>query len=271
MLARSRSLYAKFSGMELKLAEDFAKGHTVGIMQPYFFPYWGHFCLITSTDRWIVFDTPQYTPKTWVNRNRVLHPNEGWMYLSVPLSNGSIHKRISEIKVKDRFAAHKSMRGKIGHYRKRAPYFKNVIEIIDETFEKAVDDSLVALNIASLDIVCRYLDIPFNWRRASELSIEIPSSLKAGEWAPHISSQIGATGYINPIGGRELFDPNLFSKLDVNLSFLDVGQLSYETHGYTFMPNLSILDALMWVDPESLRHTIRNEFSLTTFDLDLSR
>lgn len=32
-------------------------------MQPYFFPYLGHFSLIASVDRWYVFDITQYTPE----------------------------------------------------------------------------------------------------------------------------------------------------------------------------------------------------------------
>ncbi len=52
----------------------------LGIMQPYFFPYLGHFGLIAACDRWVVFDTCQYTPRSWMNRNRVLHPAEGWTW-----------------------------------------------------------------------------------------------------------------------------------------------------------------------------------------------
>ena len=29
-------------------------------MQPYFFPYLGHFSLISSVDKWVVFDVTQY-------------------------------------------------------------------------------------------------------------------------------------------------------------------------------------------------------------------
>ena len=59
----------------------------LGIMQPYFFPYIGYFSLIANTDLWVVFDTPQYTRKSWMNRNRILHPRgwtpefRGWMNL----------------------------------------------------------------------------------------------------------------------------------------------------------------------------------------------
>jgi hypothetical protein len=33
----------------------------LGIMQPYFFPYLGHFALIAAVDEWVVFDVTQYT------------------------------------------------------------------------------------------------------------------------------------------------------------------------------------------------------------------
>ena len=62
----------------------------IGIMQPYFFPYLGHFALIANVDAWIVFDVTQYTPKTWINRNRVLHPTSGANWVSVALKNSSI-------------------------------------------------------------------------------------------------------------------------------------------------------------------------------------
>lgn len=81
----------------------------LGIMQPYFFPYLGHFSLIAAVDEWIVFDVSQYTPRTWMNRNRVLNPAGGCKWVTIPLSNGSIHKRTHEILVLDSVAAHKML------------------------------------------------------------------------------------------------------------------------------------------------------------------
>ena len=73
----------------------------LGIMQPYFFPYLGHFALIAAVDEWIVFDITQYTRKSWVNRNRVLRPDGGWQYVSIPLRDSSIHIKTSEAVVAD--------------------------------------------------------------------------------------------------------------------------------------------------------------------------
>jgi hypothetical protein len=49
----------------------------LAIMQPYFFPYLGHFALISQCEKWVVFDITQFTPKSWMSRNRVLHPKQG--------------------------------------------------------------------------------------------------------------------------------------------------------------------------------------------------
>ena len=68
-------------------------------MQPYFFPYLGHFALIASTDQWVVFDVTQYTPRSWMNRNRVLHPQRGWIYVNAPLAQSSISLRTREARL----------------------------------------------------------------------------------------------------------------------------------------------------------------------------
>ncbi len=51
-------------------------------MQPYFLPHGGYFSLIASCDTWVVFDDAQMIRHGWVDRNRVLHPNEGWQYIA---------------------------------------------------------------------------------------------------------------------------------------------------------------------------------------------
>ena len=57
----------------------------LGMMQPYFLPYLGYYALIRATDTWVVFDDTQYIRHGWVDRNRVLHPTEGWQYIKVPV------------------------------------------------------------------------------------------------------------------------------------------------------------------------------------------
>jgi len=228
----------------------------LGIMQPYFFPYLGHFALIAHTDAWVVFDITQYTPKTWMNRNRILHPVTGWNYVTVPLSNSSINIKTHEARVLDVAATHKSILGKLSHYRHRAPYFNGVVKIVNEVFASLKNDSLVSLNTQTLRVVSNYLDIPFRMQVCSELNLPLPTDLAPGEWALEISSQLGASGYVNPVSGGQLFDPSRFRARNISLHFLQFDTFVYETPPYQYERDLSILDVLMWSHPKIVRDKI---------------
>lgn len=229
----------------------------LGIMQPYFFPYPGHFALIAHCDEWVVFDITQYTPKTWMNRNQVLHPNGGPNWMSVPLTNGSISITTAQARVADLVGTCTSVLGKLSHYRRQAPYYAAVEAIVLESFALPEgDDSLVHLNVRGLDAVCRYLGLAFKRRIASSLALDLPVGLGPGEWALEICSRLGADCYLNPSGGRALFDPAAYRARGVELCFLLHEGLEYPQGRYPATPGLSILDALMWNPPERVREAL---------------
>ncbi|MBV9523971.1 MAG: WbqC family protein [Alphaproteobacteria bacterium] len=227
-------------------------------MQPYFFPYLGHFGLIASVDEWVVFDVTQYTPKTWMNRNRVLHPSTGWNYITVPLANSSIRITTAEAQILDPAAARRSLLGKLCHYKRKAPGFDTVLALIDEAFADATDDSLVRLNARGLRAVCRCLGLPFRFRILSELGLELPEKPGAGGWAPFLCERLGATSYVNPAGGQALFAAADFTARGIALFFAETALFPYETAPFAFEPGLSILDVLMWNSPERVAAAIRD-------------
>jgi hypothetical protein len=221
-------------------------------MQPYFFPYLGHFALIAAVDLWVVFDITQYTRKSWINRNRVLHPSGGWQYVSIPLSNSSIHIKIAEAQVADLQAQQQHVMGKLSHYRRRAPYYAQACEIVKRTFAESTDTSLVSLNVSGLRTICDYLKLPFQHRVCSQLDLDFPDDLSAGGWAPWIASRLSADLYVNPVSGRELFNADDFAREAVALRFLEFAPFIYETPGYAFEKDLSILDVVMWNEPDAI-------------------
>ena len=230
----------------------------LGIMQPYFFPYLGHFSLIAAVDEWIVFDITQYTPKTWMSRNRILHPKVGWQYVTVPLSNSSISIKTHEAKVFNLSTAKENILGKLSHYKKKAPYFEAVNALVSEVFDTVTDDSLVHLNVRGLVAVCRYLGIPFNYRICSEINLPLPEKLGPGEWSLEICSLLGASRYMNPASGEDIFDPVEFTRRDITLQFANTTEFAYNTAPYQYEPYLSILDVLMWNPPEVVTEAVRN-------------
>ena len=77
-----------------------------------------------------------------------------------------------------------------------------------------------------------------------------------GDWAPEICRFVGAASYLNPIGGKALFNPKKFGDVGVSLAFLSMTEFKYSTGPLEFVPHLSIIDVLMWNSPETVRNAI---------------
>jgi hypothetical protein len=242
-----------------------------GIMQPYFFPYLGHFALVQHSDAWVVFDVTQYTPKTWMNRNRVLHPAGSWNWITVPLANSGRSIRISEARVLDGIKARNSAIGKLSHYRRKAPFWRMVEDLVSAAFDGAADDSLVALNVSALSVVCRYLGIQFEPLICSQLGIDFSGVTHPGGWAPVAAAAIGANRYLNPIGGHALFSEADFIERGLSLEFLEFPMFEYDSSPFTFQPGLSIIDVLMWNDVSAVCSALSEAVVVHPSELPLSR
>ena len=224
----------------------------LGAMQPYFFPYLGYFDLINRTDRWVVFDVVQYTPKTWMNRNRILHPTDGWQYITVPVEH-TLGQRIDEIRIQDKAAARKRIVGQIDHYRQnRAPHFTKVRALLEEAFT-VESDLLRDVNVRGIALVCEYLGIPFRRLVLSREPLPLPAIQHPGQWALEMAVALGADEYVNPPGGHGLFREDEFRARNVRLTFTDLVDFRYPTGSYQFVEHLSILDALLWNEPRVVK------------------
>jgi hypothetical protein len=237
-------------------------GGRIGIMQPYFFPYLAHFALIANVDRWVVFDVTNYTPKTWMNRNRVLHPSQGWTYVTVPVQGSSQSKLIREVMLYAPDVALTSIKGKLGHYRKRAPHYEDVVRLVERTFSERANDSLVALNVSSLRTVSECLGITFDYDICSEMGLDFSHVEHPGQWALRIAEQVGASEYVNPLSGAHLFHVDEFGASGVRLGFVEMPAMSYDPKPYEFIPSLSVLDVLMWNHPGDVRRFIKKHSSV---------
>ncbi len=219
----------------------------LGIMQPYFFPYLGYYDLINRTDRWVVFDVVKYSPRSWMNRNRILHPSAGWQYISVPVDRHLEDGLIKDVLIVDKEAVRRRILGQIDHYRvNRAPYFEPVRALVDECFRGLATDRLRDLNVRSLAVMCAYLGVRFDPTILSETGLQLGEIHHAGQWALEISAAMGASEYINPPSGRSLFAPEEFARRGIALTFTELIEFRYPCAPYDFVEHLSIVDVLMW-------------------------
>lgn len=228
----------------------------LGIMQPYFFPYLGYFSLIKHCDEFILFDPVQFIRHGWIERNRILKPCEGWQYIQVPLVKHSQDTLIKDIKINNQTDWKSKIMAQLQHYKKRAPYYAQVVELLGGVFAPDYDD-IVSFNRVALSKVCQYLGIETPLRVYSEMNIDIEPVNAPDEWALNICKAIDdVTEYWNPIGGTSFFDRNKYVCNGINISFQQIGLKPYSQRRDTFEGGLSIIDVMMFNSPEEINNML---------------
>lgn len=234
-------------------------------MQPYLFPYIGYWQLIDYTDEWVFFDVVQYNKKSWMNRNRILHPDKDkeFQYITVPIKK---HKRgtlIKDVCINDDEKWKKKILGQLSIYKKfNAPYYDDVVELTNLVFKKEYL-SFLDLVIESVKVTCNYLDINLNYKVASEIDFDQGSVQGPGDWALEISKSQNATQYINPPGGYNIFDENKYSKNGIELLFLKPNLSEYkQSMRENFVSGLSIIDVMMFHSPKEIKKILTCDFTL---------
>lgn len=210
-------------------------------MQPYFLPYIGYFQLIEAVDVFVVYDNIKYTKKGWINRNRMLRDGSNFTF-SIALKADSDYKDIRERELAASFQPRKLLQQFAESYR-RAPYFAEVMKLLSDTILYP-QVNLFQYVEHSIHAVCRHLDIQTEVRVSSEIPID--HSLKGKDKVVALCKALGASTYINPIGGVELYTKEEFASRGVDLQFLRTHPMEYSQLGREFVPMLSIADVLMF-------------------------
>lgn len=224
----------------------------VGVMQPYFLPYFEHFRLMAACDQWVVFDTAQFTRKTWMTRNRVLNREKGTAYISLPVQHTGLDTPVRDALLDNGQNWRDKLFGRLRVYEREAPCYAAVIAGLTDAL---ADDfrTVTEVNVALLRWACRELGITTPLRLCSEMAVPFPENCGPGDWALHVAKAVGATEYRNPSGGRALFDPDLYARNGVTLSFHEHRPQTYDTGSLPFVPDLSVIDWMMWNPPARLR------------------
>jgi len=231
----------------------------LAIMQPYFMPYVGYFQLINAVDKFIVYDNIQFTKKGWINRNRIL-ANGKDSYVTLPIKKDSdyldvVNRELADTWPKDRV---KMLNRISGAYRK-APQFGSVFPLIEEVLLHE-ETNLFSFILNSLRKVTEFLGIETPLIVSSSLPVD--HSLKAEDKVLALCHAVGASEYINPIGGVDLYSKERFQEKGIELQFLKSKFPSYSQFSVEFVPWLSIMDVMMFVSRESLSDGLTAEYDL---------
>ncbi|MFB0926332.1 MAG: WbqC family protein, partial [Vicingaceae bacterium] len=230
----------------------------LAIMQPYIFPYIGYFQLINAVDTFVFYDDVNFIKRGWINRNQILINNKAHLF-SIPLINASQNKLINEVEIAADSKWLKQFYTTLKQNYKKAPFFNETFQLIQSVFEepgKTIDE----LAEKSIISICNHLEIPTVFKKSS---LAYPSSkgMEKADRLIDITIKSKANTYINPIGGKELYNKSYFKTKNIDLLFIENEINPYNQYNTTFIGGLSIIDALMFNDKITIKKLL-TQYSL---------
>lgn len=211
----------------------------LAVMQPYLFPYIGYWQLINAVDYFVIYDDVNFIKKSFINRNSVLVNSESKL-ITLELLGASQNKKINEIEVGNN--SEKVLKTIELNY-KRAPYFESAFPVFNKVLRNN-EKNLAKYIGFSLINISEYLGIKTKFLYSS--NIKKNNDLTAHEKILEIAKILKASHYINPIGGKNIYDKDIFAKKNIDLSFLSPSFIEYKQFNDKFEPNLSIVDIMMF-------------------------
>lgn len=218
---------------------------SIGIMQPYFFPYIGYFHLMKEVNVFVIADDLHYIKNGYINRNSILLNNEIFK-ITLQLNGASQNKLINEIEVGNN---NSKLLETIRRAYKKAPYFNDVFPLIEEIMLNE-EKNLARFLGDSLMKISNYLDLEIEILYSSE--IDKDNSLTYDDRIIDICKRLDMNCYINAIGGKVLYSKDTFMKQDLELYFINSHMSEYKQFNDNFIPNLSIIDLMMFNSKENL-------------------
>ena len=219
-------------------------------MQPYFLPYIGYFQLMSAVDKFVLLDDVAFINGGWINRNRIV-VNGRLHWLTLPLAKASQNRRINEIEIIDDRAWKGKMLRTVELTYRQAPFVSQILPRFAEMLDQARGSLFTCLSRQLLQVTA-YIGIDVKTEVSSVIAAKDGRS--GQERILDICAREKATCYVNPPGGRNLYDGAAFASAGIELLFLkpNLDKLPLR-HSGREGPGLSILDLLMLNSPETIR------------------
>jgi len=226
----------------------------VAIHQPNYLPYLGFFHKLSLADTFVIMDDTQYDKK-FTNRNKIKVPGN-WIWLTVPINKKHkfVANKIVEINNEENWQSDHFK--KINHSYSNSEFFKKNYKTFFEKIYSKKWDHLFTLNYELIIQLIDWLDIKIEVIKESELNVKGNST----ERLVNISKKIGAETYVSGIGGKEYMNEKMFETNNIKIEYQNFQCPKYkQVFNSEFIPNLSIIDLLFNIGPESLSKLKENE------------
>lgn len=185
------------------------------VMQPYFAPYGGYFQLFAFSETFVLLDCVQFPRRGWVHRNQLPQQDGRAAWLTVPLQPAPRDATIDTL----RLAADAGIR--LANEARRFPSLEAGLQRGDSLAQAVVRPTQTGFVDYAETILRMIADrLGFSTPMIRSSRLEVPASFRGQDRILEIARRLGADSYLNPSGGRDLYDPADFAAAGVDLNFL---------------------------------------------------
>lgn len=200
--------------------------------------------MINSADIFVIGDNLQYTKNGYINKNNILFQGKKHKF-SLEVVGVHLGMSINEVTIGKN--AGKLLR-LIQNAYKKAPYYEEIYPMLEEILLN--DEKNLGKYLSySIEKIARYLDMNteiVHWRRRS--------SRRSAEAAIiDLCKSHNADHYINAIKGQKLYKKDDFFQEGIKLNFLQMDEIRYKQFDNEFVPNLSIVDVMMFNSKDKIK------------------
>jgi hypothetical protein len=219
----------------------------VSMHQPNYLPWIGLFAKVAQTECIVIMDTFQYTRHGVIHRNKI-RTNVGSGYLTIPIS-----KKFATAKIKDvALPQDKTWREvhwqSIYHNYVKADFFRNYADFFEKLYQQDFG-YLWQINLEIIRYLLNSFEVNVEIKMASDLDIDM--DLKHTDMIISVLKSIGADTYLSGQSGREYMEVGKFQQNNLACKFVKFAHPVYKQRYSGFEPNLSAIDLLFNVGPQS--------------------
>jgi hypothetical protein len=218
-----------------------SRATTVAILQPGYLPWLGFFDQLSQADVFVYYDDVQFDKHGWRNRNRIKSTSGQPQWLTVPVRHHGLGQpNILDVQIDPKSSWPRKHLGSIRQAYHRAPFLSRYLGELEEVLLRPWE-LLVDLDIAVVDLVCRWLGLAAPALRSSKLGIDGGQS----ERLLRIVQHFGGKRYLSGAAARSYLDTSLFERNGIEVVWQDYRHPVYpQLHG-PFVPYLSVLDLIL--------------------------
>lgn len=225
----------------------------VSIHQPNYLPWLGYFYKIAQSDVFVILDNVQYVKGTVANRNYIKSRNgqAALLSVSVRMSDGW-DLNYNQIGIDY------SQKWNIKHINQirdaysKAPFFDYYFPVFQDIL-KTQFDNIAQLNISIINFIISELNLKTEIKIASDIDVDFGEK---NERNLNLVKYFNGKIYLSGKGAAKYNDELIFKNAGIDLQYSIYNHTVYNQINGDFVPNLSIIDALMNCGAEQTKELI---------------